>query len=1058
MKGLTCSFIVSLFVFGLNVTDSFGQKEKPEQSHSKWTTNPFDHQVFIENQGQFDGSVPGHKKILFAAQLGYIWAYFTVDKIVYSYSEQPLPEKKDKDKDKDPDAGEPAKPIMHYLTGEWKNSDKYAEIEPSDVLSNYYTYPKGSNSTIKANVFHKITYKNIYPGIDIEYSFQKGKDGIKYSIIVHPGADISNVGLIYSGAKELKLNLNGTVTFNSKMGLFTDHTPVSYYSGESAIIPTSYLLSNNEESFAIKEYDKTKTLIIDPWTTNPNFSHEDRAYDLDWDYNGNVYAYGGSPNHNTLTLVKMNNAGTIQWTYTASWGSLYYGSFCTDKATGTCYVGEGAGAGKAVKVNTAGSLVATFAGNPNLNELWRMKFDQCHHDIVIAGGTQAGPYSAGTLDTSMTAINAVNSCSTTSTNIDMVVLAIDPSGANCYMATSNKVFNTPPYEPQYSNKVMQLPLSALAPATYMVSDGYAFNEVGTVNYVGTNAMNGAAASPNWLYLYNADTLKKFNKNTGALISQYRLSTSNTIHIEYGGLDADRCDNVYVGIHDSIYIFNSSLSILSKTKMQDTVYSVSVGEGNTLYACGAGFVSALLSPLPNTVTVTTVPTSCSACNGSATATQNCGTGPFSYLWSNGATTQTATGLCTGSYTVTVTDSFDCEQRWDTAIVNIGNSAGFTVSVNSVNPSCATLGNATATPNGGTTPYTYAWNNGQTNQTATGLTAGSYTCTVKDNNGCIGTVSVTLVNSSGLTVTATSTNPACATPGSATANPSGGTAPYTYLWNDGQTNQIATGLTAGSYTCVVQDNNGCNGSVSVTLVNSSTFTSTATTVDPTCSTTGSITAVPSGGTPPYTYAWNNGQTSQQAINLTTGTYSCTITDNTGCSSTASATLVSSGSLTLNACCNDTLKQGDTVHLSVSGANTYAWDPPTALSCSDCPDPAASPTVTTTYTVTGTSSACQGIATLTLFVEPTLCGDFIPDAFSPNGDGLNDTFGPKGACMVSYTMYIFDRWGTRLFSTNTSQPWNGTINGNVAQEDIYIYQINTIDIFQQVHYYVGKVAVIK
>src|SRR5439155_1749201 len=139
------------------------------------------------------------------------------------------------------------------------------------------------------------------------------------------------------------------------------------------------------------------------------------------------------------------------------------------------------------------------------------------------------------------------------------------------------------------------------------------------------------------------------------------------------------------------------------------------------------------------------------------------------------------------------------------VTLTQPSQLTLTCSGVNPSkCNTVcdGTATANPSGGTAPYTYLWSNGQTGKTATGLCATpagtSYSVTVTDANNCTaGPCSVTLTQPSQLTLTCSGNNPSpCNTVcnGTATANPSGGTAPYKYLWSNGQTTQTATGLCA------------------------------------------------------------------------------------------------------------------------------------------------------------------------------------------------------------------------------------------------------------------------
>src|SRR6185312_5055378 len=139
------------------------------------------------------------------------------------------------------------------------------------------------------------------------------------------------------------------------------------------------------------------------------------------------------------------------------------------------------------------------------------------------------------------------------------------------------------------------------------------------------------------------------------------------------------------------------------------------------------------------------------------------------------------------------------------------------INVFNAECVP-GKATASVSGGTPAYSYSWTDGETNATATNLTAGSYTVTITDANGCSATASVTIVQNSLTTSITVNSNVSChgGNNGSLTANPSGGTSPYTYNWSPGsKTSQTITGLIAGSYTVIVHDANGCSVTASVTI---------------------------------------------------------------------------------------------------------------------------------------------------------------------------------------------------------------------------------------------------
>ncbi|GAI22103.1 unnamed protein product, partial [marine sediment metagenome] len=207
-----------------------------------------------------------------------------------------------------------------------------------------------------------------------------------------------------------------------------------------------------------------------------------------------------------------------------------------------------------------------------------------------------------------------------------------------------------------------------------------------------------------------------------------------------------------------------------------------------------------------------------------------------------------------------------------------------------------GDATVTGSGGTPSYTYLWSDAQTNSTATSLCEGTYNVTVTDANLCTATSSVTITEPPLLSANASVVEDAnCGNAdGSATVTASGGTGTYTYQWNDAanQTTQTAVNLLPQTYTVTVTDANGCTATDNVTVNDLSAGTASISSFsNVTCfgSCDGSATASIGGGTPPYSYLWDNGAgTNVIASNLCPNPYTVTITDAYGCESVTNITI--------------------------------------------------------------------------------------------------------------------------------------------------------------------------
>ena len=273
------------------------------------------------------------------------------------------------------------------------------------------------------------------------------------------------------------------------------------------------------------------------------------------------------------------------------------------------------------------------------------------------------------------------------------------------------------------------------------------------------------------------------------------------------------------------------------------------------------------------------------SGSIDLTPSGGTAPYTYTWSNGSTTQDVFSLTAGNYSVTVRDASNCSVVVNVTIDEPATVLDLTGVVSDVSCNAGSNGAIDVTVTGGIAPYTYAWNTGATSEDVTNLSAGNYSVQITDGNGCVKSFGFTVNEPSPLVVNPTVSQISCnsADDGSISLAVSGGTAPYTYLWNDGNASQNRSGLSPGNYTVTTTDANGCQNVQNFNIIEPAVLTNNTSKQDVLCfgQSTGVINITPSGGTTPYSFNWSNGATTEDLNAVAAGTYTVTITDANGCS---------------------------------------------------------------------------------------------------------------------------------------------------------------------------------
>lgn len=324
------------------------------------------------------------------------------------------------------------------------------------------------------------------------------------------------------------------------------------------------------------------------------------------------------------------------------------------------------------------------------------------------------------------------------------------------------------------------------------------------------------------------------------------------------------------------------------------YTIMVTDANGCTLSASVVIANATGPAISTVNVS-APTICAGQSTTLTPVFTGGTGPFTYSWSNPGNSlnnptfpaPTASPTVTTTYTVTITDANGCA---DNSVVTVNVNPAVTGNITFTDPTCnQSNGSATVNITQAANPFSIAWSNGPSTAVNSNLPAGSYSVLVTDNNGCTLSLSQGLSNVGGPTVGTSATSAGCtnSSNGTATAIPSG-IAPFTYLWSDGQTTATAVNLAGGNYMVTVTDAIGCATTVSTTVntLSGNLYMYAAWGGPSNCGQPSGWTySYVQGGTTPYSYAWSSGATTPGDTGLLGGSYSLTVTDANGCSSSGS-----------------------------------------------------------------------------------------------------------------------------------------------------------------------------
>ncbi len=463
----------------------------------------------------------------------------------------------------------------------------------------------------------------------------------------------------------------------------------------------------------------------------------------------------------------------------------------------------------------------------------------------------------------------------------------------------------------------------------------------------------------------------------------------------------------------------------------------------------------------------------------------GTPPYQFNWQNAGfgPNNFLNNISQGNYPVVVRDANGCEIPMILPVRELELTLDPTVEAVTP-PTCFGFSNGFIELNisNGLGPFQYNWNDGAGfvgENSLTGLSAGVYTVDVLDANLCKGHFEFDMEDHPPLSLVFDPVNVSCngLSDGSVSVQAGGGVGNYTYLWNTSSSAPFLNGIPAGIYSVTVQDANNCEISETLEITQPDpVFVNIAGIIDNICfgDTEGAISVLGQGGTEPYEFSLD-GTVFQPAPvfeNLPAGPFTITIRDAEGCEGTVDAVVTEPAELIVDAGPDQLIQLGYQTTIRAISNNpmvSYLWSPEDSLRCvgaDPCVTVLVNPVNTTTYQVTVTDEiGCEAIDLVTIRVikdRPV----YIPNGFTPDGDGINDGFtlfgGPAAEEIAN--LKIFDRWGELIFEarniphSNEAVGWDGTFNGRTVNPGVFVYLAEVRFIDGETVSYSGDITLVR
>lgn len=595
-------YLLTTVLFLGGIKFSSGQDWKVEHKPSS---------SFIENQGQFrSNNAEKIGGIDFAVDYGSTRIFFGKKGVSFDFMEATKKSREEREKIMAKEVSSIAEhkekerlfgKFMYKfddVSFNWENGSPEAEIIGINQKSDYHSYSfedeQGeiiSKNHIKG--YEKIRYKNIYPGIDIEYTIHP-QSGVKYALYLSSKANPNDIILAYD--REINL-IDGAIHIPSMFGDIIDHAPFTFYgNNKDEKIASAYKLKGKNVTFELSDYDNSREVTIDPWVQTPTFNTNwNCIWECEYDSAGNVYTIGGTM---PMTLQKYDPTGVLLWTHNTPYDTTsWLGGFATNDA-GTSYITQGS-VNSIQRVDNNGNVVWTNnTGGGTIgdsDEYWNVQFN-CDETKVIVGGTDGAFGLPPVLEAAIFEIDVANGNQLSSQVLAVGnALGFPPSiqeVRSLSASPDSKYYWLAHDTIGYINDNFDMCTNTAANTFKIDNDmglGYK-NENYRYNNTGIMAVR---ADENFLYVNRGDEVQKRDLQTLAIVATAPIpgGAFNNIalsgnQMENSGIDVDDCGNIFVGSTNQVVEYDNNLNQLNTFPTSFRVYDVHVAPNGRVIAGGS----------------------------------------------------------------------------------------------------------------------------------------------------------------------------------------------------------------------------------------------------------------------------------------------------------------------------------------------------------------------------------------------------------------------------------------------------------------------------------------